>query len=142
VTGVDQPVRPPDGGVRRVLLVEDEPSIRTILRTNLEHEGFSVLEAENAVDGIHLLEAHRPDVVVLDLMLPVKDGWWFLREVQQGPLQPPVVMILSARSGDAERLMAQTLGASVYMVKPFDPEKVVKRIRTLIGPRDERAALG
>jgi DNA-binding response OmpR family regulator len=134
------PLRSPDGVVRHVLLIEDEPDIRHILRASLEYEGFSVTEATNAPAGIHLVEADHPDLVILDLMLPVKDGWWFLREAQQCPSPRPVVLVLTARSGQAERLMAQSLGAAAFMVKPFDPREVVTKVRSLIGPRlDDRA---
>ena len=136
------PLRPPDGVIRHVLLVEDNPDIRLTLRANLEYEGFSVLEAANAVEGIDLVESRHPDVVVLDLMLPVKDGWWFLREVQQCPAPRPVVMVLTARSGQGERLMAQSLGAAAFMEKPFEPEDVVKKIQSLVGRRRDDRALG
>jgi DNA-binding response OmpR family regulator len=136
------PLSSPDGVVRRVLIVEDSPDIRAILRSSLEYEGFSVVEATNAPMGIELVEAHRPDLVVLDLMLPVKDGWWFLREVQLCPAPRPVVVVLTARSGQAEHLMAQSLGAAAFMVKPFDPKDVVAKVRSLIGPRLDDRALG
>lgn len=136
------PLSSPDGVIRRVLLIEDYPDIRAILRTSLEYEGFSVIEATNAPEGVDLVEAHRPDLVILDLMLPVKDGWWFLREVQQCPAPRPVVLVLTARSGQAERLMAQSLGAAAFMVKPFDPRDVIAKVRSLIGPRLDHRALG
>ena len=136
------PLRPRDGVVRRVLLIEDYPDIRTILRASLEYEGFSVIEATNAPEGIDLVEAHHPDLVILDLMLPVKDGWWFLREAQQCPAPRPVVLVLTARSGQAERLMAQSLGAAAFMVKPFDPKDVIAKVRSLIGPRLDHRELG
>jgi DNA-binding response OmpR family regulator len=126
---------------RRVLLVEDDPDIRTILRTYLETDRFSVVEADTAAQGIDLVERSHPDLVLLDLMLPGKDGWWFLREVQRCPLPRPVVMVLSARSGQPERVMAQMLGAAEFMVKPFDPDHVVKRVRSHIGPAHEDQAL-
>jgi DNA-binding response OmpR family regulator len=125
------PLPPRDGVARTVLLVEDHPDIRFTLRAHLEYEGFSVLEAASAPEGVDLVEAHHPDVVVLDLMLPVKDGWWFLREVQARPSPRPIVMILSARSGQAERLMAQSLGAADFIGKPFEPDDVVTKIRSL-----------
>ena len=121
---------------RRVLLVEDHADIRTTLRANLEYEGFEVLEASSAPEGRDLVEEHHPDLVILDLMLPVKDGWWFLRELQQCPAPRPVVLVLSARSGQAERLMAQSLGAADFMLKPFDPAEVIKKVESLIRPKD------
>jgi DNA-binding response OmpR family regulator len=136
------PLRSPDGVVRRVLLIEDDPDIKTILRASLEYEGFAVTEATSAPAGIDLVEAHHPELVILDLMLPGKDGWWFLREVQQCPSPRPVMLVLTARSGQAERLMAQSLGAAAFMVKPFDPKEVVTKVRSLIGPRLDDRALG
>lgn len=132
-TGWRRSARPPPRGL---------PDMRSILRANLEYEGFSVTEATNAPAGIDLVEAHHPDLVILDLMLPSEDGWWFLREVQQCPTPRPVIMVLTARSGEAERLMAQSLGAAAFMVKPFDPKEVVMRARSLIGLRHEDRALG
>ena len=118
---------------QRVLLVEDHSDIRRVLRVSLEAEGYSVVEASNGPEGIDRVEATHPDLVILDLMLPVKDGWWFLREVQQCPAPRPVVIILSARAGQGERLVAQNLGAAAFMVKPFEPDDVVMKVRSLIG---------
>src|SRR5215212_4288747 len=70
---------------QRVLLVEDHSDIRRVLRVSLEAEGYSVVEASNGPEGIDRVDATHPDLVILDLMLPVEDGWWFLREVQQCP---------------------------------------------------------
>jgi DNA-binding response OmpR family regulator len=126
------PGESPDGGAQRVLLVEDHSDIRRVLRVSLESEGYSVIEASNGPEGIDRVEATHPDLVILDLMLPVKDGWWFLREVQRCSARP-VVMILSARAGQGERLVAQNLGAAAFMVKPFEPDEVVTKVRSLIG---------
>ena len=87
------PLRASDGVFRHVLLVDDEPDVRVTLRANLEYEGLSVYEAATAPEGIELVEVHHPDLVVLDLVLPVKDGWWFLREVQQCSPPRPVVVV-------------------------------------------------
>jgi two-component system, OmpR family, KDP operon response regulator KdpE len=119
-------------GTQRVLLVEDHTDIRRVLRVSLESEGYSVIEASNGPEGIDHVEASQPDLVILDLMLPVKDGWWFLREVQRCPAPRPVVMILSARAGQGERLVAQNLGAAAFMVKPFEPDEVVTKVRSLM----------
>ena len=127
------PAEPSDRAVQRVLLVEDHADIRRVLRVSLEAEGYSVIEASNGPEGIDRVEATHPDLVILDLMLPVKDGWWFLREVQQCPAPRPVVMVLSARAGQGERLVAQNLGAAAFMVKPFEPDDVVIKVRSLIG---------
>lgn len=127
------PTASSDRGVQRVLLVEDHSDIRRVLRVSLESEGYSVIEASNGPQGIDEVEASHPDLVILDLMLPVKDGWWFLREVQRFSSPRPVVMVLSARAGQGERLVAQNLGAAAFMVKPFEPDEVVMKVQSLIG---------
>jgi DNA-binding response OmpR family regulator len=122
-----------DRDVQSVLLVEDHSDIRRVLRVSLESEGYSVIEASSGPEGIDRVEASHPNLVILDLMLPVKDGWWFLREVQRCPAPRPVVMVLSARAGQGERLVAQNLGAAAFMVKPFEPDEVVTKVQSLIG---------
>jgi DNA-binding response OmpR family regulator len=124
-------------GGHNVLLVEDHSDIRRVLRVSLEAEGYSVIEASTGPEGIDRVEASHPDLVILDLMLPVKDGWWFLREVQRCPGPRPVVMVLSARAGQGERLVAQNLGAAAFMVKPFEPDEVVTTVRSLIGTSED-----
>ena len=131
------PAEPSDRAAQRVLLVEDHADIRRVLRVSLEAEGYSVIEASNGPEGIDRVEATHPNLVILDLMLPVKDGWWFLREVQQCPAPRPVVMVLSARAGQGERLVAQNLGAAAFMVKPFEPDDVVIKVRSLIGATEK-----
>ncbi len=123
------PAEPSDRAVQRVLLVEDHADIRRVLRVSLEAEGYSVIEASNGPEGIDRVEATHPDLVILDLMLPVKDGWWFLREVKQCPAPRPVVMVLSARAGQGERLVAQNLGAAAFKDKPVEPADVVTKGR-------------
>jgi two-component system, OmpR family, KDP operon response regulator KdpE len=137
------PAESSDRDGQRVLLVEDHSDIRRVLRVSLEAEGYSVVEASNGPEGIDRVEATHPDLVILDLMLPVKDGWWFLREVQQCPAPRPVVIILSARAGQGERLVAQNLGAAAFMVKPFEPDDVVTKVRSLIGSteKEQRGAV-
>jgi DNA-binding response OmpR family regulator len=130
------PAESSDRDGQRVLLVEDHSDIRRVLRVSLEAEGYSVVEASTGPEGIDRVEATHPDLVILDLMLPVKDGWWFLREVQQCPAPRPVVVILSARAGQGERLVALNLGAAAFMVKPFEPDDVVMKVRSLIGPSE------
>jgi DNA-binding response OmpR family regulator len=117
----------------RVLIVDDEPTIRQILRIGLESEGFATSMAANAQEGIDLVRADPPALVILDLMMPQRDGWWFLRELQGCAHPRPVVLVLSARSGQGERLLAHHLGVAEYLVKPFDLDEVVRKVRHKVG---------
>ena len=117
---------PPSG---KVLIVDDEPTIRQILRIGLESEGFDTALACNAQEGMALVRSDPPALVILDLMMPQRDGWWFLRELQGFAGPRPAVIVLSARAGQGERLLAHHLGVAEYMVKPFDLDEVILKVR-------------
>ena len=98
---VDAP-RPGDSpaeGAPRVLVINDEPTIRQILKIGLEAQGFDVSLAPNAQEGMNIVVSDPPALVILDLMMPQRDGWWFLREMQHHAGRRPLVIVLSARSG-------------------------------------------
>ena len=128
------------GDAPRVLVIDDEPTIRQILKVGLEAHGFAVSLAANAQEGMNIVVAEPPALVILDLMMPQRDGWWFLREMQQHAGARPVVIVLSARSGQGERLLAHHLGVADYIVKPFDLDAVVANVARRVGVRS--AAVG
>jgi DNA-binding response OmpR family regulator len=123
------PGRDDVGACGKVLIVDDEPTIRQILRIGLEAEGFDTALACNAQEGIELVRSDPPALVILDLMMPQRDGWWFLRELQGFAGPRPIVIVLSARSGQGERLLAHHLGVAEYMAKPFDVDELVRKVR-------------
>lgn len=112
-----------------MLVVDDQPEIRRILELALQGEGFEVLTAATADDGVDLVCSQSPAVVILDLMMPLRDGWSFLRELEVLGIRRPTILILSARWGDAERLVARALGVEEYITKPFDIEHVATLVR-------------
>jgi DNA-binding response OmpR family regulator len=114
----------------RVLIVDDEPLIRSALSISLEAEGFATSEARDGCEALALLAEQPPSLVILDLMMPQKDGWSFLRERADLPGAPVPVIVLSARWGEAERLLARQLGAAEFLVKPFDMEHLVSVVRS------------
>jgi DNA-binding response OmpR family regulator len=117
-----------------VLIVEDELSIARIVRDYLEHEGFQV---EHAADGDAALSAARrvnPDLIVLDLRLPKRDGFDVAREVRRFS-EVPIVMV-TARGEEADRVAGLELGADDYIVKPFSPRELVARIRAVLRRTD------
>ena len=115
----------------RVLSVDDEPDLRRLLEVRLGAEGFETRFAASAEQGLELVADWAPGVVLLDLMMPRRDGWWFLRELKKREMKRPAVIILSARSGEAERLIASTFQVASYVTKPFDVEDLVRAIHRL-----------
>jgi two-component system KDP operon response regulator KdpE len=115
----------------RVLAVDDEPDLRKLLEVRLGAEGFETRFAASAEEGLDLVAEWSPGVVLLDLMMPRRDGWWFLRELKKREMRRPAVIILSARSGEAERLIATTFQVASYVTKPFDVEDLVRAIHRL-----------
>lgn len=119
-------------------MIDDEPDMRRILELEFFAEGFETLTACNALDGLDLVCTESPAVVILDLMMPMKDGWWFLRELAGLGIERPSIIVLSARSGEAERLVARGLGVDEFVTKPFDIDHVLDLIRRHIRPERER----
>ena len=114
----------------KVLIVEDDPHTRELVRVYLDREGHDVLTAENGIDGLRVAREEAPDIILLDLMLPGMDG----RDVCQslrGESDVPIVM-LTARVQEGDRLEGFDLGADDYITKPFSPREVVARIRAVL----------
>ncbi|HEY9787108.1 MAG TPA: response regulator, partial [Candidatus Obscuribacterales bacterium] len=113
-----------------VLLIEDESQIRRYLRTVLNSEGFSLLEAATAKDGLQMASEMRPDVVILDLGLPDIDGLEVARRLREWTGVP--IIILSARDGEKDKITALDAGADDYLTKPFGSGELMARIRVAL----------
>jgi len=126
----------------KILIVDDEPDLLSVLRFGLESEGFEVIEASDGVRGLDLARTQAPDLIVLDLMLPRMDGYKVCRALKFDDRYRRIpVFILSARSGETDRRLALDLGADEYMTKPYEVRELVLRIRSKLGlPRDSAAA--
>jgi DNA-binding response OmpR family regulator len=128
--------------VTRVLVVDDEPTIREIVVSYLEREGFTTLEAADGTRARELLERDPPDLVVLDLMLPGTDGLELCRWIRSRSRLP--VIMLTARGEESDRIVGLELGADDYVTKPFSPRELAARVRTVLRraetdtPADER----
>jgi len=129
------------GPKRRVLVVEDDASISLGLRINLEGEGYEVLSAEDGERGLAIAREERPDLVILDVMLPKMNGLQVLRAIRQHQMQMPIIM-LSARSGEMDKVAGLELGAEDYVAKPFSLAELLARVRAALrrGPRAVEAA--
>ncbi len=114
----------------KILIVEDEENIRTVLEALLEKNGYQVLLAKNGAGGQMLFQSHRPDLVILDLGLPDMDGMQFLREIRKEETTP--LIVLSARTDESDKVKALDFGANDYVTKPFGSAELMARVRTAI----------
>lgn len=116
-----------------ILVVEDEQDIRELLVYNLEREGYATLQAADGKEGLDLARARRPDLILLDLMLPRMDGLAVCRELERNTdtARIPVIM-LTARGEDVDRILGFELGADDYVVKPFNVRELLLRIRAIL----------
>jgi two-component system OmpR family response regulator len=115
----------------RLLVVDDEPNIVDLLATSLRFAGFEVVTAMTGADAVRAVERHRPDLVILDVMLPDVDGFVVLRRLRSGPDHLPV-LFLTARDANDDKVAGLTLGGDDYVTKPFSLEEVVARIRAVL----------
>jgi len=122
----------------RVLVVEDDPNIVDLIRSNLAVRGFDTVVSTDGTRALSLLETERPDIILLDLMLPEVDGFELCRLVRERSTVG--VIVVSARGGDRDKVAALNLGADDYMTKPFSIEELLARIAATL--RRTRPAAG
>jgi len=117
----------------RVLIVEDEAALITLLRYNLEREGFDVSEARDGDEALVVIDESPPDLILLDWMLPLTSGIEVCRQIRRKPetKSTPVIM-LTARGEEADQLRGLDSGADDYVTKPFSPAELLARIRALL----------
>ena len=114
---------------KKILIVEDEANIRELLRLYLEREGYAVIEAENGVEGIKLWKSEKPDMLLLDVMMPVMYGWAVCKEIR-AESDVPIIM-LTAKGETADRVSGLEMGADDYIVKPLEMPEVIARVRAV-----------
>jgi len=124
----------------RILVVEDDQDLRTILRMQLISEGFEVSEASDGAQGYTALQENLPDFVILDLMMPVMDGFGFLKRVRSrhATLDLPI-MILTASEDERNRMRGFQYQADAYMNKPYDLDAVTNEVRRLLAKAKQPA---
>lgn len=115
----------------RILVVDDEPSIVTLLSFNLEKAGFKVFTAETGTEALRMSKELALDLVVLDLMLPEMDGMAVCRKLREQNILVPILM-LTAKDDELDKILGLELGADDYMTKPFSPREVVARIKAIL----------
>jgi two-component system alkaline phosphatase synthesis response regulator PhoP len=125
----------------RVLVVEDEPDVAELIRFNLQKEGWDVVLCPNGAEALRRTREARPDVILLDLMIPQLNGWEVCRRLKQDPETRgvPVIMV-TGRVDEGDKVLGFELGADDYVIKPFWPREVIARVRAVV--RRGRAAEG
>jgi two-component system response regulator ResD len=116
--------------MKKILIIEDEATIAQLIRLYLEQANYQVLTAGDGVAGLELHARERPDLVILDLMLPVMDGMEVCRRIRAWANTP--ILMLTARQGEEDRIAGLELGADDYLVKPFSPREVVSRVKAIL----------
>lgn len=114
----------------RILIVDDEPQIRTFLRISLEAHGFAPREAASGTNALKAIAADKPDMMILDLGLPDRDGLTLIREIREHSRMP--IIVLSVRSNEQDKVRAFDLGANDYVTKPFGINELMARIRACL----------
>ncbi len=118
---------------QRILVVDDDPEIVRLVRTYLEKNNYQVLTAYDGETALHIVRRERPDLVLLDLMLPNRNGWDVTRVVRgDANLAAMPIIMLTARVEDHDKIVGLELGADDYVSKPFNPQEVVARVRAVL----------
>jgi two-component system KDP operon response regulator KdpE len=113
-----------------VMVVDDEPAIVRLVRAKLQADGYAVITASRGEEALELLDDERPDLVILDLMMPGMDGFETLRHIREIGQIP--VMMLTARAGDADKVRGLQGGADDYLTKPFNPDELSARVAAIL----------
>jgi DNA-binding response OmpR family regulator len=116
--------------MQTILIVEDERKLREMVRLYLEQEGFRVVEAANGQDALYVARDEKPDLILLDQMMPVMNGQEFLRAYEREGTAP--VIMLTARVEDVDKILGLELGADDYVTKPFNVRELVARVRAVL----------
>ena len=116
-----------------ILVIDDEPDLVELVEFNLKKDGYEVIVAKNGQSGLEIAQKHVPDLIVLDLMMPGIDGLEVCRQLRGDPRTKQIPMImLTAKSAEADRIVGLELGADDYVTKPFSPRELVARVRALL----------
>ena len=129
--------------MKKILIVEDEESIRGFLKINLKRNGYDVIEVDNGEDGIKIAINEKPAIVILDVMLPGIDGFNVCKRIREEEKNIGIIM-LTAKSQDIDKITGLEYGADDYIVKPFNPMELLLRIKAIlrrIGDEEEKRTI-
>ena len=117
-----------------ILIVEDNPDNQTIYRTILEHFGYGVLTASNGEDGIRVAREGQPDLILMDVSIPIIDGWEATKILKADPATSQIpVVALTAHAMAADRAKATEVGCDGYLAKPVEPRRVIEEVKRFVG---------
>lgn len=114
----------------KLLIVDDDPNICEMLRLYLENEGYQVKTANDGADGVNYFKIYEPDLVLLDIMMPKKDGWQVCREIRE--ISPKPVIMITAKGEVFDKVLGLELGADDFIVKPFDMKELSARVKAVL----------
>lgn len=126
------------GTKNKVLIVDDEANICELIRLYVEKEGYNAIIATDGAKAVEKFMQEKPDMVLLDIMLPVKDGWQVCREIR-AVSDTPIIM-LTAKGETFDKVLGLELGADDYIVKPFEPKELVARMKAVLRRTEARTA--
>jgi len=122
----------------KILIVDDERNIVELSKLYLEKEGYNTICAYDGDEAVSLFKSQSPDLIVLDVMMPKKDGWQVCKEIRQTSSVP--IIMLTAKSDTFDKVLGLELGADDYMTKPFDPKELVARVKAVLRRSDTSSA--
>lgn len=114
-----------------IAIVDDDESVRRSLALNLEHSGFRIIEAPDGEMGVEAVKAQTPDLIIMDVMMPKKDGLQACKEIREEGISTPLIL-LTARSAEVDKVLGLDLGADDYLAKPFGMMELVARVKALL----------
>ena len=118
---------------RKILIIEDDRDIVEMVEYNLREEGYATVSALNGEDGVNLARSEQPDLIILDIMLPIVDGFEVCRTLKSDDTTSHIpIIILSAKSQETDKVVGLELGADDYITKPFSPRELIARIREIM----------
>ena len=114
----------------KILVVDDDPNICELLRLHFENEGYQVKSASDGYDGVAQFKSYDPDLVLLDIMMPKKDGWQVCREIREVSAKP--IIMITAKNETFDKVLGLELGADDFIVKPFDMKELSARVKAVL----------
>jgi len=119
---------------QKILIVDDEPGIITLLKTRLSANGYEVITGANGQDALSQIKGQHPDLVILDVMMPPPNGFQVCRTVKDDPeLKNIPIILLTAKSAESDKFWGVESGADAYVTKPYNPEELLAQVTSLLG---------
>jgi two-component system alkaline phosphatase synthesis response regulator PhoP len=127
---------------KRILIIEDDPATSRLIDYSLRHEGYQVLRASNGLEGIRKVREEKPDLLILDVMLPGMDGYEICHSLRSHPDTASLpILMFSAKAQGIDKDTGLKVGADDYLAKPADPAEIVKRVENLLAKRKSSATV-